>query len=163
MEKNEPIPFHVTDTGITEELTNLLFAGTDTTGLTLCYLSWELSRHPEWQLRLREELKQACGEQTSPPYNTVSNLPILDAVVFELLRLWPVAPASLQRITPPGGAVIDGVFIPENVCGALVLIIPRYTPLSYDDYFNLPWSSRYGPFLDLLSLDRLAYPRKALR
>ncbi len=31
-EKHEPIPFHVSEEGIIEEVTNLLFAGTDTTG-----------------------------------------------------------------------------------------------------------------------------------
>ncbi len=115
-EKNEPIPRHVTETGIVEEVTNLLFAGTDTTGNTLSYLFWELSHHPEWQTRLRDELKQACGDKPDPAYSDVSELPALDAVVYELLRLWPTAPASLQRITPEGGTVIDGVFVPGNVC-----------------------------------------------
>jgi cytochrome P450 len=115
-EKNEPIPFHVSDVGIVEEVTNLLFAGTDTTGNTLAYLFWELSHYPEWLLQMREELAQACGDQTNPAFISVDELPVLEAVVYELWRLWPAAPASLQRVTPEGGVVIDGVVVPGNVC-----------------------------------------------
>jgi cytochrome P450 len=114
-EKQEPIPFHVSDEGIVEEVTNLLFAGTDTTSNTLTYLFWELARNPEWLGRMRKELNDAIGEQGNPPYSTISELPILDAVIYELLRLWPAAPASLQRVTGPEGIIIDGLFVPPNV------------------------------------------------
>jgi len=43
------------------------------------------------------------------------DLPILDAVITEALRLHPAAPSSLQRITPAGGRTVDGVQVPENV------------------------------------------------
>lgn len=121
-DKEQPIPRHVSETGIVEEVTNLLFAGTDTTGNTLTYLFWELARHPEWQKRLREEFKQACGDTSSPDYAIVSELTILDAVVNELLRLWPAAPAALPRVVPEGGLIIDGVFVPENVSLTLDLV-----------------------------------------
>lgn len=129
-EKNEPIPFHVSDTGVVEELTNLLFAGTDTTGLSLSYLFWQLSHHPEWMVRMREELKEACGDQNYPTYNLISELPVLDAVIYEQWRLWPVAPSSLPRITPEGGVVIDGIFVPENVSLASLSLIYLYHALT---------------------------------
>ncbi|KAL6250772.1 hypothetical protein RBB50_003075 [Rhinocladiella similis] len=111
-EKNAQIPFHVSETGIVEEVTNLLFAGTDTTSNSLSYLFWQLSHNAEWQVRVREELKEACGDQKNPPYSVLSELPVLEAVIMELWRLWPAAPASLERVTPDEGTVIDGVFVP---------------------------------------------------
>lgn len=116
MEKNETIPFHISEAGIVEEVSNLLFAGTDTTGNTLAYLFWQLAHYPEWTMRLREELKEASGDQTNPPYAAISELPVLDAVIYEVWRLWPAAPGSLQRVTPEGGVIIDGLFVPGNVC-----------------------------------------------
>ncbi|KAL7893111.1 cytochrome P450 [Trichoderma sp. SZMC 28014] len=110
---SENIPRHLTDTGIIEELTNLLFAGTDTTSNTLAYLFWELSHQPKWQVRLREEIRQAIGlQRESFLYSEISDLPVLDAVISEILRLRPAGPAGLLRLAPEGGAVIDGVAVP---------------------------------------------------
>jgi cytochrome P450 len=115
LEKNAEIPFAVSEDGIVEEVTNLLFAGTDTTSNTLAYLFWELSHHPEWQLRMREELNDAVGAVTNPSFASISELPVMNAVVHELWRLWPAAPGSLMRVTPENGMTIDGVFVPGNV------------------------------------------------
>jgi cytochrome P450 len=114
--KNESIPRHITERGIVDELTNLIFAGTDTTGNTLTYLFWDMANSPEWQTRLREEIKTAIGDHDDFEYKAISELPILDAIVQEILRVRPAVPSSLQRLTPENGGVIDGVFIPPQVC-----------------------------------------------
>lgn len=121
---NENMPRHLTDTGIVEELTNLVFAGTDTTSNTLAYLFWELSHQPEWQVRVREEIQQAIGlERETFSYTEISELPVLDAVISEILRLRPAGPAGLPRLAPEGGAVIDGVAIPAYVCYQLSTLL----------------------------------------
>lgn len=43
------------------------------------------------------------------------NLEVLEAVVKEALRLHTAAPASLWRVVPEGGRLLDGYFVPENV------------------------------------------------
>jgi Cytochrome P450 len=106
----QPLP----DRDIIIEITNLIFAGTDTTGNTFSYLFWELAKHPEWQRRLREELRGITFNYI-PAYQEVMKLPILDAVVQETLRFWPASPASLPRLTPDGGRIIDGVQVPRDV------------------------------------------------
>ena len=45
--ENKSIPRHVTESRIVDEMSNLIFAGTDTTGNTLRYLFYELARNPE--------------------------------------------------------------------------------------------------------------------
>ncbi|KAK5989556.1 Cytochrome P450 monooxygenase nodW [Cladobotryum mycophilum] len=102
------------DDQIINEMTNLIFAGTDTTSNTLTYMFYELARLPEWQTRLQKELDSVPFEGV-PKYSEVMKLPILDAMIHEILRLYPAAPASLQRITlGHGGAVVDGVAIPQH-------------------------------------------------
>lgn len=109
------IPAPLTDDEIVVELTNLIFAGTDTTGNTFSYMFWELARNPEWQTRLRDELRQVPGTSVVPEYQDISQLPVLDAIIQETLRLWPASPASLPRIASVNGGIIDGVPVPGNV------------------------------------------------
>jgi len=46
-------------------------------------------------------------------------MPLLNAVIRESLRLYPPAGGRLGRISPPGGAIIGGYHIPENVFPSL--------------------------------------------
>jgi len=85
----------------------------DTTSTTLAFLFWELAKHQEWQRLLREEL--LSHTDSFPTFQQVQDLPVLDAVIHEALRLHPAAPASLPRETPTGGRDLNGYFIPEKV------------------------------------------------
>ncbi|KAK4551890.1 hypothetical protein LTR86_010791 [Recurvomyces mirabilis] len=98
------------------EISNLVFAGTDTTSTTLTYLFWELTRHPTWQNRVREEFQQSpiTTQSSAATLKRLFESPILDAVVQEALRLHPAAPASLQRIVPSGGATLSSFFVPQD-------------------------------------------------
>lgn len=103
------------DNEIVNEMTNLIFAGTDTTSNTFTYMFYELAKHPQWQKQLQAELDEAVLEEV-PEYKYVMKLRVLDAVIHETLRFHPAAPASLQRLAPSeGGAVVDGIAIPQNV------------------------------------------------
>lgn len=93
------------------EIGNLCFAGEGTTSTTLTYLFWELTRHPEWQTRVREEL----SEDSKDAQSGQRPMPILEAVINEALRLHPAAPASLLRIVPAGGGELAGHQLPPAV------------------------------------------------
>lgn len=121
----------LSDKETSNEIGNLIFAGTgerlscsdvyidktdqkpDTTSTTLTFLFWELSRHQEVQDQLRRELD--ANIDSVPTILQVTDLPVLDAVINEALRLHPAAPASLPRETPRGGREINGYFMPETV------------------------------------------------
>ncbi|KAG1882704.1 cytochrome P450 [Suillus subluteus] len=65
----------------------LLIAGYETTSISLTWALIELSRHPDVQTSLRDELL-AFG--ADPTYDQLkASLPYLDAVVHEILRLHP--------------------------------------------------------------------------
>lgn len=82
-------------------------AGIDTTGDGLCFLMHELSlpRSRKFQKRLCEEIIQSQGAK-------LNEMPFLDAIVKEGLRLFPPIPMSLPRYVPPEGSVISGFKIP---------------------------------------------------
>jgi len=55
--------------------------GHEATTLTLGFSLWELSRNPDIQQRLREELQSFSGEPTYDDY--LSKFPYLDAILKE--------------------------------------------------------------------------------
>ncbi|KAL0780470.1 hypothetical protein CaCOL14_001805 [Colletotrichum acutatum] len=85
-------------------------AGIETTGDTLCWLIWELSqpRHEGRVQKLHNELVEAGNDRH------LHDLPYLNAVVHEGLRLFAPGTMLLPRYASKQGAFIDGFFIPEN-------------------------------------------------
>ncbi|KAI0352523.1 cytochrome P450 [Trametes cingulata] len=106
----------------------LILAGYETTSISLTWALIELCRHPEKQVRLREELKEQFPN-SDPTWEQLTNgagLHYLDAVVHEILRLHPplavtsrvaakddVIPLS-QPLRLPNGEVTDHVAIPAG-------------------------------------------------
>ena len=63
-----------------------MLAGTDTTSSALARILDLLAHHPEVQEKLRDEIREArCGKDL--PYDELTNLPYLEAVCRETLRL----------------------------------------------------------------------------
>ncbi|KAL6063233.1 hypothetical protein QOT17_011718 [Balamuthia mandrillaris] len=68
---------------------DLLAAGVDTTAFTVLFTLYELSRHPEAQAKLHQELDEVLGNE-KPTVETLKRLPYLKACVREGLRLHPI-------------------------------------------------------------------------
>ncbi|KAG2085843.1 cytochrome P450 [Suillus cothurnatus] len=78
---------HMSEEEVMAQMKVLLLAGYETTSISLTWALIELSRHPNVQTCLREELL-AFG--SDPTYDQLkASLPYLDAVVHEILRLHP--------------------------------------------------------------------------
>lgn len=90
-------------------------AGADTTASTLTYTLYFLSKHPTAKQRLNQEITEnlVTGKLSrTPKWAEVSKMPYLDAVLKESMRLIPIASWGLDRVVPPTGTTIAGVFIP---------------------------------------------------
>lgn len=81
----------------------------------MAYIIYELASNPEWQERIRLELKNAGLSDIRIPYQTLQGLPVLQACIHESMRLHPPVGSGLPRVTPPHGTLIDGVFVPGGV------------------------------------------------
>ena len=66
----------------------LVTAGTDTTTNALSRTFQLLAEHQHYQDKIREELLQASPDGTDIPYDQLVDLPWLDAVCRETLRLY---------------------------------------------------------------------------
>ncbi|KIV87915.1 hypothetical protein PV11_03431 [Exophiala sideris] len=97
-----------------------MFAGSDTTAITLRALFYNLLRHPDDMKDLMEELwaqKDKGSFQNAEglvDWNDVRELPFLSAVIKETLRCHPAAGLTLERIVPAGGVTLCGQFIPAG-------------------------------------------------
>ncbi|GFQ84222.1 cytochrome P450 2A10 [Trichonephila clavata] len=66
---------------------NLFFEGTESTGSTTTSLLIELSKHPDVQKKIQEELDTVVGRERLPSWIDRPNLPYLDATIQELYRV----------------------------------------------------------------------------
>ncbi|ETN36798.1 uncharacterized protein HMPREF1541_09076 [Cyphellophora europaea CBS 101466] len=88
---------------------DLMFAGTDSTGMNLATIVYMLAKHPDKYERLRKELTDA-----KPSEGEVQSLPYLRGVVKEGLRISMANPSRLPRVVPPGGWIFKGTFFPAG-------------------------------------------------
>lgn len=95
----------------------LLIAGSETSATLLSGATYFLIQNPQVLHRVQMEVRTVFQEEKDITLRSVntSSLPYLDAVIQESFRCYPAVPATLPRKTGPGGAVIDGQFVPRNV------------------------------------------------
>ncbi|XP_018554656.1 LOW QUALITY PROTEIN: 25-hydroxyvitamin D-1 alpha hydroxylase, mitochondrial [Lates calcarifer] len=94
-------------------VTELLLAGVDTISSTMSWSLYELSRHPEVQASLRDEVLTVLEGRRIPEAADVARMPLLKATVKEVLRLYPVIPANARVITERD-VQVGGYLIPKN-------------------------------------------------
>ena len=101
---------------LASEMLDHIVAGQETTGITLTYLMYELSRHPSIQASLRSELLNLSPSLSTSPTSpsdipnarSIDTLPLLDALLLETLRLYAAAPGPQPRVTPFPSTTIGG-------------------------------------------------------
>ena len=80
-----------TDREVRDQVMTLMFAGHDTSTSTLTFMLHELARHPEALARLREEQDRVLGGATPTIDQLEREMPYLEMVLDEVLRLYPPA------------------------------------------------------------------------
>lgn len=93
-----------------------VLAGSETTAALLSGCVFYLLRHQDKYARLVHEIRSAFHNASDITLTTIAELPFLDAVLTETLRIYPPIPSMLPRIVPRGGAMVNEQFVPEGVC-----------------------------------------------
>lgn len=119
MEHQQTDPDYYTDTVVKGILLVLLTAGTDTSALTTEWAMAELLTHPEAMRKARAEIDAIVGTGRLVEESDISNLPYLQCVVKETLRLRPVGPVipaheAMEDCTVGGFRVRRGTMILVN-------------------------------------------------
>ncbi|KAL5522614.1 hypothetical protein ACEPAG_8631 [Sanghuangporus baumii] len=112
---------------LTVEAFAQLVAGSDTIANSSCAVTYYIAADPQVQAKLQKELDEALGADNSedpvPTYAQIKNLPYLEAVINEGMRLHSTVGIGLPRVVPEGGLTVCGKTFPEDT----VLSVPMYT------------------------------------
>ncbi|CAN6177768.1 unnamed protein product [Urochloa humidicola] len=111
----------LTDEQVTMLVWEAIVEAADTTLVTAEWAMYELSKSPEKQARLYQEIQEVCGNETVTE-DDLPRLPYLNAVLHETLRLHPSISLSLPRfvgedITLGGYDVPAGTELMVNIYG----------------------------------------------
>ncbi|MEM7799270.1 MAG: cytochrome P450, partial [Chloroflexota bacterium] len=88
----------LTDKNIVTQMITFLVAGHETTSSMLSFATYLMLENPHTLLKAREEVDRVLGRRT-PTVNDLNDLPYLELILKESLRLWPTAPAfGLQAL-----------------------------------------------------------------
>ncbi|KAJ4303882.1 hypothetical protein N0V88_001480 [Collariella sp. IMI 366227] len=92
------------DEVLKDQLLTFLAAGHETTASALTWSAYLLAKHPDIQKKLRSEVTQALGEDPQardPPEvdlaNILKQMPYLNGIMHETLRLYPTVPVTMRE------------------------------------------------------------------
>lgn len=110
---------------IKAEAISFIVGGSDTTSSTMTNFVDFLSRDMGLQEKMYQELREAfpgpLDEDWVAPFDIANKLPYLTALLRETMRVRPTSSTGLERVTPPGGATVAGVFFPAEVRLSLLI------------------------------------------
>ncbi|KAF7814031.1 cytochrome P450 71A1-like [Senna tora] len=84
--------------GVKSLTLELIAGGTDTSSVTLEWAMCELLRKPKMLKNAREELDRVIGRERWVEEQDIPNLPYINAIMKETMRLHPVAPMLIPRL-----------------------------------------------------------------
>ncbi len=133
----------MTDSAIRDELRTLLFAGHETTAITIAWIFEFLHRDPALLERVRAEVDGAAGDPEA-----YGKLELLDAVCKEALRIYPVVTEVLRVLKAP--LVLGDLEVPAGIgVSAGILLVHRRPELYPDPLVFRPErfiERRFSPF-----------------
>lgn len=111
-----------TDDELAHQTLTMMAAGHETTSSTLTWCTYFLSRYPELQKKVRDEVRAALPSPASGETITAAQidaLPLLNAVCNETTRLYPTVPVTIREVVKE--TVLGGITMPV---GTNVLLSP---------------------------------------
>ncbi|KAG7640803.1 Cytochrome P450 superfamily [Arabidopsis suecica] len=110
----------------------LILGGTDTSAQTIEWTMAKIIKKPNILERLRKEIDSVVGKTRLIQEKDLPNLPYLQAVIKEGLRLHPPAPLLGRKVTD--GCTIGGCYVPKNT----TLVVNAYAVMRDPDSWEDP-------------------------
>ena len=118
------------DREVRDQVMTLMFAGHDTSTSTLTFMMYELARRPDVVEKLQEEQDRVLGGEVPDIEQLEREMPYLDQVLDEVLRLYPPAWIGPRRAVREfefnGHPVPEGAYL--NYCSWASHRIPEFFP-----------------------------------
>lgn len=137
----------MTDAELSDELRTMLLAGHETTATSLSWAFALILSTPQVLERLGAEVESARGEDGELDVAQIPRLEYLDAVIKESLRLRPILPDVVRKLTAPmhiaGYDLPAGVNLMPTICSPTAG--PRSTPSPIASTPSASWAPRSTP------------------
>ncbi|KAH9991840.1 cytochrome P450 [Xylariaceae sp. FL0662B] len=114
MLENNPNFEKMTIPEIESNMAIFILAGSETTATTLCGIANCLAQNPRQLRRLEQEIRSNFEAEEQITLRACQNLPFLNAVIYEGLRVCNPVAGGILRSAPKGGAVLCGHFLPAG-------------------------------------------------
>jgi cytochrome P450 len=121
----------MTDADLRDELMTLLAAGHETSATALAWAFACLAHDPDAQRRAHEEVDRLLGGGAPDDAVTQIELPYVDAVLKEAMRLYPVVYAVGRVLDKP--RVIGGHTVPSGHAVFLSIYLTHHDPVLWPD------------------------------
>ncbi|KAF2008693.1 cytochrome P450 oxidoreductase [Aaosphaeria arxii CBS 175.79] len=125
-------PYHIFMMGLSN-----IIAGSDTTAVSLCSVFFHLLTSPSALQKLRQEIDQKCPQGQRVTFKISQDMPYLQAVIKEALRLHPATGLPLWRVVPEGGFHIEEYSLPAGTNIGINTWVAHYDKRIYGDDAHL--------------------------
>lgn len=129
-------PTKFTQAHIVASCISNIVAGSDTTAISLSAILYHLLRTRQCLERLRDEIDtfQSNGLLSDQPtFKETQQMPYLQAVIKEALRMHPATGLPLERVVPRGGIEIAGRLFPEGSIVGVNTWVEHRKPVMFGD------------------------------
>lgn len=156
----------ISDEDMLHNINTFMFAGSDTSSLSVTWTLLLLAQHPAVQTKLRQELSTVASvgslkdltlEEIDSLYNKVAELPYLDNVIREALRFIPPVHSSLRvamqddeiptsypvKTRMQDGSVVDGLKSVKVSKGSFVHVPIEAFNLDKEIWGDDAWEFKY--------------------
>ncbi|XP_015795766.1 cytochrome P450 2J6-like isoform X1 [Tetranychus urticae] len=117
-------------------------AGSDTTTIVLNFIMLYLITYPEYQQKIRDEIKQTIGSERQPDYADRNSLPFTMAFIYESLRMATIVPLNAHRRASQDTKIMN-FFIPKDT----IVILNFWSVHRDPNLWNDPLSFKSERFL----------------
>ena len=121
----------------------MIFGGTETASNTVEFAMLELAKKPEVAKKAHQELEAVVGAENQVEESHIHQLPYLQAIMKETLRLHPAVPLLIPH-RPSKTCTLGGYTIPEGMAVFINAWGIHRDPSLWED----PWDFKPERFLD---------------
>ncbi|XP_057761093.1 cytokinin hydroxylase [Arachis stenosperma] len=120
---------------LVDECKTFFFAGHETTALAISWTLFLLAVHEDWQIQLRDEIREVVGDNREIDTNALSGLKKMKWVMNEAVRLYPPAP-NVQRQVREDIKVDNNFTVPSGTNIWIDVVGMHHDPTLWGDDVN---------------------------
>jgi cytochrome P450 len=124
---------NLTQAEIDIHFSTIVLAGSETTNVALCAVTYYLARNPLAKARVIQEIRGGFASADEITAISTKKLSFMQACLTEALRKFPPSAVVFPRRVPPGGDYIDGNWIPGDMQVGICVFCAHNSSLNFRD------------------------------